>query len=96
MEILQATMHELEELTVLFDEYRQFYGIESDKSSAKAFLQLRMALKESVIFIAVENGKTIGFAQLYPTFSSIALQCAYILNDIYVTEDARGQGWARH
>lgn len=92
MEIFQATMHELEELTVLFDEYRQFYGIESDKSSAKAFLQLRMALKESVIFIAVENGKTIGFAQLYPTFSSIALQCAYILNDIYVTEDARGQG----
>lgn len=92
MEILQATMNELEELTVLFDEYRQFYGIESDVSSAKAFLQLRMALKESIIFVIVENGNTIGFAQLYPTFSSIALQRAYILNDIYVKEDARGQG----
>jgi len=92
MEILQATMNELEELTVLFDEYRQFYGIESDVSSAKAFLQLRMALKESIIFVVVENGNTIGFAQLYPTFSSIALQRAYILNDIYVKEDARGLG----
>lgn len=92
MEILQATMNELEELTVLFDEYRQFYGIESDRSGAKAFLQLRMALKESVIFIAVKNGKTIGFAQLYPTFSSIALQRAYILNDIFITEYARGLG----
>ncbi|MFJ5789138.1 GNAT family N-acetyltransferase [Lysinibacillus sp. NPDC097162] len=92
MEILHATMDELEEVTVLFDEYRQFYGLESDRSSAKAFIQLRMALKESIIFIAVVNGKTIGFAQLYPTFSSIALQRAYILNDIYVTDDARGQG----
>ncbi|MGE7941504.1 N-acetyltransferase family protein [Lysinibacillus xylanilyticus] len=92
MEIFQATMNELEELTVLFDEYRQFYGIESDVSSAKAFLQLRMALKESIIFVVVENGNTIGFAQLYPTFSSIALQRAFILNDIYVKEDARGLG----
>lgn len=92
MEIRQATMHELEDLSKLFDEYRQFYGIEPDVSSAKAFLQLRLALKESVIFVALVDGKIIGFTQLYPTFSSIALQCAYILNDIYVTEDARGQG----
>lgn len=92
MEILHATMDELEDVTVLFDEYRQFYGLESDISNAKAFIQLRMALKESIIFIAEENGKSIGFAQLYPTFSSIALQRAYILNDIYVTDEARGQG----
>ncbi|KOY83278.1 GNAT family N-acetyltransferase [Lysinibacillus macroides] len=92
MKIFQATMHELEELTVLFDEYRQFYGIESDISSAKAFLQLRLALKESVIFIAVKDGKAVGFTQLYPTFSSIALQRAYILNDMYVVDDVRGQG----
>ncbi len=92
MEIFQATMNELEDVAVLFDEYRQFYGIESDLSGAKAFLQLRIALKESIIFIAVENDKAVGFAQLYPTFSSIALQRAYILNDIYVTEDARGLG----
>lgn len=92
MEILHATMDELEDVTVLFDEYRQFYGLESDISSAKVFIQLRMALKESIIFIAVENGKSMGFAQLYPTFSSIALQRAYILNDIYVTDEARGQG----
>jgi len=92
MDIFQATMNELEEVAMLFDEYRQFYGIESDQSSTKAFLQLRMALKESIIFIAVENDKAVGFTQLYPTFSSIALQRAYILNDIYVKEDARGQG----
>lgn len=92
MEILQATMNELEDLAKLFDEYRQFYGIDSDISSAKAFLQLRLALKESVVFVAMEDGRVIGFTQLYPTFSSVALQRAFILNDIYVTEDARGLG----
>lgn len=92
MEIVCATMNELEDLTVLFDEYRQFYGLESDINSAKAFLQLRLALKDSIIFLAVEKGKAIGFTQLYPTFSSIALQRAFILNDLYVTEDARGLG----
>lgn len=92
MEIVRATMNDLEDVTVLFDEYRQFYGRESDVSSAKTFLQLRLALNESIIFLAVQDGKAIGFTQLYPTFSSVALQRAFILNDLYVTEDARGLG----
>lgn len=92
MEIVRATMSDLEEVTILFDEYRQFYGNQSDVSSAKAFLQLRLGLNESIIFLAVHEGKAIGFTQLYPTFSSVALQRAFILNDLYVTEDARGLG----
>ena len=92
MEIVRATMNDLEELTILFDEYRQFYGHGSDVGSAKAFLQLRIALNESIIFLAVNDGKAVGFTQLYPTFSSVALQRAYILNDLYITEDARGLG----
>lgn len=92
MEIIRATMKDLEDVTVLFDEYRQFYGKKSDVGSAKAFLQLRLTLNESTIFLAVEEGKAIAFAQLYPTFSSIALQQAFILNDLYVREDARGLG----
>lgn len=92
MEIVRATMSELEDVTILFDEYRQFYGNKSDVSSAKAFLQLRLALNESIIFLAIQDGKAIGFTQLYPTFSSVALQRAFILNDLYVTEDARGLG----
>ena len=92
MEIVRATMNELEDVTVLFDEYRQFYGSESDVGSAKAFLQLRMTLNESIIFLAVHDGKAVGFTQLYPTFSSVALQRAFILNDLFVIEDARGLG----
>ncbi|MFJ7952675.1 GNAT family N-acetyltransferase [Lysinibacillus sp. NPDC096418] len=92
MEIVRATMSELDDVAILFDEYRQFYGNKSDVSSGKAFLQLRLALNESIIFLAVHEGKAIGFTQLYPTFSSLALQRAFILNDLYVTEDARGLG----
>lgn len=92
MEIVRATMSELDDVAILFDEYRQFYGNKSDVSSGKAFLQLRLTLNESIIFLAVHEGKAIVFTQLYPTFSSLALQRAFILNDLYVTEDARGLG----
>lgn len=36
--IAQATIRELDEAAVLFDEYRVFYGQESDVEGAKAFL----------------------------------------------------------
>lgn len=92
MEVIRATMAHIEDVTILFDKYRQFYGEKSDLKSAKAFLQLRLSLNESVLFLAVQDGNVIGFAQLYPTFSSIAMQRAFILNDLYVIEDARGTG----
>jgi GNAT superfamily N-acetyltransferase len=36
----------------------------------------------------------VGFAQLYPSFSSTALARAYVLNDLFVCEDARRVGVA--
>jgi ribosomal protein S18 acetylase RimI-like enzyme len=33
----------------------------------------------------------MGFCQLYPSFSSLSLKRVWILNDIYVAEDARRQ-----
>jgi len=43
----------------------------------------------------VINGEAAGFAQLYPRFSSVALQRAYILNDLYVEKKFRQQGIER-
>lgn len=95
MEIVRATMDHIEKVAILFDEYRQFYGEKSDLKSAKAFLNLRLSLNESIIFLAVQDENVIGFTQLYPTFSSIAMQRAFILNDLYVLKDARGMGAGR-
>lgn len=93
MRIKTATSEDLEILTPLFDGYRVFYKRESDVTGAKEFLKDRLQKKDSVIFVAVnKNGNGLGFTQLYPSFSSVAMQRVYILNDLFVSLEARGKG----
>ena len=97
IEVHQATIGDLTEAAVLFNQYRQFYGQPSDPDGARAFLYERFVHLESVIFLArgrLER-EAVGFMQLYPTFSSISMQRSWILNDLYVAESARGQGAAQ-
>ncbi|MFD1032643.1 GNAT family N-acetyltransferase [Metaplanococcus flavidus] len=79
----------------LFDAYRQFYNQPGNAEAAQQFLEERVSKEESVIFMAKVDGEAAGFVQLYPTFSSIALQRAFILNDLYVDEKFRKQGIGR-
>ena len=92
IEIIQASLEHVEVLTPLFDEYRQFYKQPSDLDSARHFLSKRLANKESVIFLASNAEKGVGFVQLYPTFSSITLKRLWILNDLFVLPEIRRQG----
>ena len=91
MNIREATITDLESLSVLFDKYRVFYGKESDQSAAKAFLKDRMERNDSVIFVA-DDGVLKGFTQLYPLFSSVRMKKLWLLNDLFVDEQFRGQG----
>jgi len=93
MRILRATSANLENIANLFNAYRIFYDQESDLAAAEEFLSERFRKNDSVIFIAEDAvRKALGFTQLYPSFSSVSMQRVYILNDLYVTEEARGQG----
>lgn len=92
MQIERATLSHLEQAVPLFDAYRQFYEQTSSLNDAKVFLQERLTNHESIIFLAFVEGEVAGFMQLYPTFSSISLKRAYILNDLYVNEVFRKQG----
>lgn len=92
--VRQAVLSDLEALVPLFDAYRRFYGRASDVRAARAFLLARFDHGESILFIAFEDGTPIGFTQLYPSFSSISLARIFILNDLYVHEDARRKGVA--
>lgn len=92
----RAGLEDVEELAPLFDEYRSFYGQPSDLEAAREFLKARLSNEESVIFMAVAgegvDKRTYGLAQLYPSFSSITVQRMWILNDLFVTAEQRGQG----
>jgi ribosomal protein S18 acetylase RimI-like enzyme len=92
--VRQATIRDLDQLVLLFDHYRQFYGRTSNLCAVREFLLARFHNHESTVFIAYENEKAIGFTQLYPSFSSISLARIFILNDLFVHEQARRKGVA--
>jgi len=92
IEVRRATATDLNHVVPLFDAYRQFYRRPSEPELCRAFLQDRLERKESVIFLAFEDGNATGFTQLYPSFSSGAMAPIFILNDLFVTPEARGRG----
>lgn len=92
MEVYHATMEDLEGVSKLFNLYRMFYQQPSDLEGAKTYIKERIERKESVIFVIKEKQKYVGFTQLYPTFSSITMKRAWILNDLYVDAEARKHG----
>jgi GNAT superfamily N-acetyltransferase len=92
--VRRAVAADLHALAELFDAYRQFYKQPSDVMAAGAFLAERVANEESIVLIAVHDGATIGFVQLYPLFSSLRLGRTWLLNDLYVAPQARRLGAA--
>lgn len=93
--VRQAGLSDLEALVPLFDTYRRFYGQPGDLALARTFLHERLASLQSAILIAEQNGAAVGFAQLYPSFSSTRAQRIYVLNDLYVAPEAREGGVGR-
>lgn len=92
MEVYQATITDLAGVSNLFNLYRIFYQQATDLVGAKRYIKERIESKDSVIFVVKDNDKYVGFTQLYPTFSSISMKRAWILNDLYVAAEARKQG----
>lgn len=93
MNIQKANINDVDELAQLFDAYRVFYRKESDVVQAKIFLSKRINNNESVIYISLNEAKTItGFVQLYPLFSSTRMERIWLLNDLFVKPEFRGLG----
>jgi ribosomal protein S18 acetylase RimI-like enzyme len=95
MEIQRAGSAHLEAITALFDQYRVFYGQQTDLSAARTFIQARLTQQDSVILMATHTGAAAGFIQLYPSFSSVSMGSIWILNDLFVAPPYRRQGLAQ-
>lgn len=94
--VRQAEIADLDAITPLFDAYRQFYREQPDLVLARRFLRERLQRKESTILIALDkDGTTVGFAQLYPCFSSEKAMPMFILNDLFVIPASRRLGVGR-
>ena len=91
----QAGEADLAELVRLFDGYRRFYGQPTDLERAHGFIAERLSRGDSLLLIARAGDRALGFAQLFPSFSSIRTGRLWILNDLFVEPGARQRGAGR-
>ena len=84
---------ELDALVPLFDQYMVFYGKDSNLDGYREYLRERIEKNEATVFLARSvTGQPIGFVLNYYSFSSVSLGKIIVLNDLYVTAEARNQG----
>jgi GNAT superfamily N-acetyltransferase len=95
-----ASILDLDDLAPLFAAYRQFYIDHSPQyahcpqstEEARAFLAERLVLGDSRLYLARDTaGKAIGFTQVFVNFSSMDLCRSWVLNDLFVLPEQRGQ-----
>lgn len=94
MEIHRASIADLEAVLPLVAGYRTFYERASDAEAERAYVESQLAKGTSIMFVARIDGNAVGFAQLFPAFSTVRLRPALILEDLFVAPEARRRGVA--
>lgn len=93
--IRRATLDDLDRLLPLVRGYREFYKQRHDATIERQFMQRHLSDGTSIVFLALDDaGEAIGFTQLFETFSTVHLSSTLVLEDLFVTPDARGNGAA--
>ena len=95
MKIREAKSSDINQLSKLFNSYRMFYGKESNIDISKEFLDSRIINKDSIIYVCEVGNNIIGFVQLYPLFSSTRVSKYWLLNDLFVDDKERGNGYSK-
>ncbi len=86
---------EIERVLPLYIAYRVYAGRVPAADAARAFLRARMAAGDCSVFVACSGGSAMGFALVYPTWGSLSMARRYILNDLWVSPEARRRGVGR-
>jgi len=94
IDIIRANESHLQDAVSLFEKYRAFYDMPGNFDAARQFISERFNKLDSLIFLAFKKSTAIGFMQIYPSFSSVAMQPSWILNDLFIDASARRSGCA--
>jgi GNAT superfamily N-acetyltransferase len=97
LEIAPIADGEFEELLPLIAAYQRFYEVEGiDEARNRAFFRRFLAPSEDGLLLgARRDGQLLGYACLYWHFSSLEAVESVLMNDLYISEEARGQGVGR-
>jgi ribosomal protein S18 acetylase RimI-like enzyme len=90
-----ATAADLDAVVELFSRYLEFYGRDLPPGDVRAFVTERFEAGQSMVFVVEVDGAVVGFAQCYPTWSSLSLAPSWVLNDLFVAPGGRGRGAGR-
>lgn len=90
--VRSATLADLPQLAALFDGYRRFYGKLDDAQTSHHFIRQRLLAGDSHLLVYQQHGELLGFTQLLPLFSSVLAAKVWLLNDLFVAEQARRSG----
>ncbi len=93
VQIRRATLSDVGLLTGLVEQYRAFY-LQDNSELTEQFVADRISRDESVLFVAEVDRSLVGFTQCYPSFSTVSLSVVWLLNDLFVEPEHRGQGIA--
>lgn len=96
--IAAAQASDLDELVVLIGAYCDFYRASSDPQALRELCRALIAdpEHEGVQLIAREqDSRAVGFATIYWSWSTTAAARIGVMNDLFVTPDARGTGVAQ-
>lgn len=97
IEIRPTTTDELAEILPLIAAYQEFYEVEDiDPARNREFFSRFIGSNHSGwLYGAWDGGIPVGFACFYRHKSSLTATGTVLMNDLYVSESARGQGIGR-
>jgi GNAT superfamily N-acetyltransferase len=97
IEIAPVSPAEYESLLPLIAAYQRFYEVgEIDTERNRTFFRRFLAPSDDGLLLgARDEGELIGYACLYWHFSSLSAAESVLMNDLFVSEEARGRGVGR-
>jgi GNAT superfamily N-acetyltransferase len=97
IEISPVTAAEYELLLPLIAVYQRFYEVEEiDEERNRSFFRRFLAPSEDGVLLgAHDGGELVGYACLYWHFSSLNAADSVLMNDLFVSNAARGRGVGR-
>ena len=95
VKIRMAEINDLSQISVLFDDYRQFYECPPNRSACQDWIEKNLRTDRSKIFVPDSTKGLVGFAQLYPALCSVDLVKYFIVYDLFVATSVRRTGIGR-
>jgi GNAT superfamily N-acetyltransferase len=97
LQIAPVEASEYEWLLPLIAAYQRFYEVKAiDEERNRCFFRRFLAPSEDGMLLgAREDGEIVGYACLYWHFSSLSAAESVLMNDLFVSEAARGRGVGR-